>query len=219
MKRRPRNLRKTATIRNLVRETELRPDDLVMPYFVRPGKGIRKPIESMPGQYQFSVDQLVKEVKILSRTGVQAILLFGIPSRKDAKGSGAWAANGIVQKAIRAIKDACPEMCVMADVCLCEYTTHGHCGVLRKGEVDNDATLPLIRRIALSLVKAGADIVAPSGMMDGAVGVIRQAAPAVIIMSYAAKYASSFYAEAERSVPPDLYQQRAGRIARVRAEL
>jgi len=188
-----RNLRKTLPLRRLVRETTLSAGDLVMPYFVRPGRGVRRPIPSMPGQFQLSVDRLVAEVRALSGTGVGAILLFGIPGRKDDRGSGAWARNGIVQQAVRAVKDASPSIPVITDVCLCEYTSHGHCGVLRGREVDNDRTLPLLQRIALSHAEAGADVVAPSGMMDGAVRAIRQVLPETPILSYAAKYASSFY--------------------------
>jgi porphobilinogen synthase len=193
MKTRLRNLRKTAALRKLVRETTLSPDDFVMPYFVRPGRGVRSPISSMPGQFQLSVDQLVKETRRQAKEGVDALLLFGIPSRKDGKGSGAYARNGIVQQAVRAVKDAAPDLLVVTDVCLCEYTDHGHCGLLRKGEVDNDATLPLLARTAASHAAAGADVVAPSGMMDGAVAALREALPATPILSYAAKYASAFY--------------------------
>src|SRR5687768_2959033 len=173
MKTRLRNLRRLAPLRNMVRETDLRPDDFVMPYFVRPGKGVRSPIASMPGQFQLSVDELVKECRGLAKTGVPAIILFGIPPSKDAKGSGAWAKSGIVQQAIRAVKDAAPGLVVMGDVCLCEYTDHGHCGILKGGDVDNDETLPLLQKTALAQVEAGADVVAPSGMMDGVVGALR----------------------------------------------
>ncbi len=188
-----RNLRKTAALRRLVRETSVSPDDLVMPYFVRPGRGVRKPIPSMPGQFQLSVDQLVKETREASRAGVGAVLLFGIPARKDARGSGAWARNGIVQQAVRAVKDALPDIPVITDVCLCEYTDHGHCGILREGDVDNDRTLPLLQKTALSHAEAGADVVAPSGMMDGAVRALREVLPRTPILSYAAKFASAFY--------------------------
>ncbi len=188
-----RNLRKTDALRRIVRETEVTPGDLVMPYFVRPGRGVRAPILSMPGQFQLSVDQLAKEARAAYRAGVGAILLFGIPARKDARGSGAWARNGIVQQAVRAVKDAAPGLLVITDVCLCEYTDHGHCGVLRRGEVDNDRTLPLLQKIAASHAEAGAEVVAPSGMMDGAVRAIREALPKTPNLSYAAKYASAFY--------------------------
>jgi porphobilinogen synthase len=199
-----RNLRKTPALRNLVRETEIAPGDLVMPYFVRPGKGIRRPIPSMPGQFQLSIDQLAVEARRLSKTGVGALILFGIPPRKDSRGSGAWARNGIVQQAVRAVKDAVPSLAVVTDVCLCEYTDHGHCGVLRGREVDNDRTLPLLQKTALSHAEAGADVVAPSGMMDGAVRAIRDVLPHTPILSYAAKYASAFYGpfrEAAESAP------------------
>jgi porphobilinogen synthase len=188
-----RNLRQSPGLRRLVRETELLPEDLVMPYFVRPGRGVRTPIPSMPGQYQLSVDELVREARGLARAGVGSVILFGIPPRKDPRGSGAWARGGVVQQAVRALKDALPDLVVITDVCLCEYTDHGHCGILRNGDVDNDATLPLLARIASSQVEAGADVVAPSGMMDGAVGALRRALPRTPILAYAAKYASAFY--------------------------
>ncbi|HEX7899170.1 MAG TPA: porphobilinogen synthase [Planctomycetota bacterium] len=193
MKTRLRNLRRLAPLRGMVRETDLRPDDFVMPYFVRPGKATRAPIASMPGQFQLSVDELVKECRTLVKTGVPAVILFGIPPSKDTKGSGAWAKNGIVQQAIRAVKDATPDLVVMGDVCLCEYTDHGHCGVLKGGDVDNDETLPLLQKTALAQVEAGADVVAPSGMMDGVVGALRAVLPKTPILAYAAKYASAFY--------------------------
>ena len=180
-------------MRKLVRETELSPDDFVMPYFVRPGKGVRQPIASMPGQFQFSVDELVKEARGLAKTGVGSLILFGIPATKDAKGTGGWAKNGIVQQAVRALKDALPDLVVITDVCMCEYTDHGHCGILKGRDVDNDATLPILQKIAVSHVEAGADVVAPSGMMDGVVGALRTALPKTTILSYAAKYASAFY--------------------------
>jgi porphobilinogen synthase len=193
MKTRLRNLRQSPGMRKLVRETELSPDDFVMPYFVRPGKGVRQPIASMPGQFQFSVDELVKEARGLAKTGVGSLILFGIPATKDAKGTGGWAKNGIVQQAVRAVKDALPDLVVITDVCMCEYTDHGHCGILKGREVDNDATLPILQKIAVSHVEAGADVVAPSGMMDGVVGALRTALPKATILSYAAKYASAFY--------------------------
>jgi porphobilinogen synthase len=193
MKTRLRNLRSSPGMRKLVRETELSPDDFVMPYFVRPGKGVRQPIASMPGQFQFSIDELVKEARGLVKTGVGSLILFGIPSSKDAKGSGGWAKNGIVQQAVRALKDALPDLVVITDVCMCEYTDHGHCGILKGREVDNDATLPILQKIAVSHAEAGADVVAPSGMMDGVVGALRSALPKATILSYAAKYASAFY--------------------------
>jgi porphobilinogen synthase len=193
MKIRLRNLRKKPAVRSLVRETSLRAEDLVMPYFVRPGKGIRTPIPSMPGQFQFSVDLLAKEARTLAKTGVDSVILFGIPPRKDPKGTGAYAKGGIVQEAVRALKDAAPDLLVITDVCLCEYTDHGHCGIVKGQDVDNDATLPLLQKTALSHVEAGADVVAPSGMMDGVVGALRAVLPETPILSYAAKYASAFY--------------------------
>jgi len=193
MKTRLRNLRQSPGMRKLVRETVLSPDDFVMPYFVRPGKGVRQPIASMPGQFQFSVDELVKEARGLVKTGVGSVILFGIPASKDAKGTGGWAKNGIVQQAVRALKDALPDLVVITDVCMCEYTDHGHCGILKGKEVDNDATLPVLQRIAASHVEAGADVVAPSGMMDGVVAALRAAVPKSTILSYAAKYSSAFY--------------------------
>jgi porphobilinogen synthase len=193
MKTRLRNLRSKPALRNLVREAALAPTDFVMPYFVRPGKGIRMPIASMPGQFQFSIDQLVRECRALKKSGVESVILFGIPAKKDARATGAWAKNGIVQQATRAIKDAVPDLLVITDVCTCEYTDHGHCGIVKGREVDNDATLPLLQKIAVSQVEAGADVVAPSGMMDGVVGALREALPKTTILAYAAKYASAFY--------------------------
>ena len=193
MKIRLRNLRSKPALRTLVREAALAPTDFVMPYFVRPGKGIRMPIASMPGQFQFSVDELVRECRALRKSGVESVILFGIPDRKDARGTGAWARNGIVQKATRAVKDAVPGLLVITDVCMCEYTDHGHCGIVKGRDVDNDATLPLLQKIAASQVEAGADVVAPSGMMDGVVGALREALPKTTILAYAAKYASAFY--------------------------
>jgi porphobilinogen synthase len=193
-----RRLRRNEPLRTLVRETQLTVNDLIQPLFVRPGKGIKEPIPSMPGNYRFSIDELIGEVKEIKDRGILAIILFGIPEKKDEIGSDAYAKEGIVQRAIEAIKNAIPDILVITDVCLCEYTDHGHCGIIKSGEVDNDATLPLLGKIAVSQVEAGADIVAPSGMMDGAVGVIRKALNAaglthIPIMSYSAKYASAFY--------------------------
>ncbi|HUT35967.1 MAG TPA: porphobilinogen synthase [Planctomycetota bacterium] len=195
---RPRRLRRTEAIRRLVRETRLAAEQLVLPLFVRPGQGVRKPIASMPGNFQLSVDELVKECREAAALGIPAVLLFGIPSSKDPVGSEAYAPDGIVQRACRAIKAELPDLLVATDVCLCEYTSHGHCGVLKGQEVDNDATLELLARMALSHAQAGADIVAPSDMMDGRVGAIRSALDAaglehVPIMAYSAKYASAFY--------------------------
>ena len=199
---RSRRLRQNVLLRGLIRETSLRRSNLVMPYFVRSGKGVKKPVNSMPGQFQFSIDMLVKDIRELKSRGVNAVILFGIPDRKDARASGAYSQNGIVQRAIMAIKDVLPDVITIADTCLCEYTDHGHCGVVvRKGgsfEIDNDRTLALLGRTALSQAKAGADIIAPSGMMDGMVSVIRSSLDMAgftntPIMSYSAKYASAFY--------------------------
>jgi porphobilinogen synthase len=196
---RPRRLRKNETFRRMVRETRLSVDDLIYPLFAAAGKGIRKEVPSMPGAYQLSVENLVKEVKEVKSLGIPAILLFGIPAKKDAVGSDACSDKGIVQTAVRAVKDAVPGMMVVTDVCFCEYTDHGHCGILtRDGEVDNDATLAILAQSAVTHARAGADMVAPSDMMDGRVAAIREALdregfPGTPIMSYAAKYASGFY--------------------------
>ena len=196
---RPRRLRATPGIRALVRETVLRPDDFVMPFFVRPGKGLKRPIKSMPGQFQFSVDELVKAAAPLALAGVPGVILFGIPDEKDAKACGAYAKDGIIQKAARALKDRYPDLTVMADLCFCEYTDHGHCGIVRKdGRIDNDATLELAAKTAVSQAEAGCDVVAPSGMMDGQVAAIRKALDGsgfseTPILAYAVKYASGFY--------------------------
>jgi len=206
---RPRRLRKSATLRAMVRETQLSPTDLIAPLFVRPGEDIRQPIGSMPGQYQFSIDTLVSEAEALWELGVPALILFGLPDAKDPTGSRSWAEDGIVQQALRALKDRLPDMVLFADVCLCEYTDHGHCGVIRDGAVDNDATLVLLARQAVSYAAAGADFVAPSDMMDGRVAAIRGALDdggysATGILSYAVKYASAFYGpfrEAADSAP------------------
>ena len=192
-------MRATPALRAMVRETSLRPDDFVMPLFVRPGKGVKKPIKSMPGQFQFSVDELVKAAGPLAAAGVPAVILFGIPDGKDAKASGAYANDGIVQKATWALKERHPGLVVMADLCFCEYTDHGHCGVVRQdGIIDNDATLELAAKTAVSLARAGCDVVAPSGMMDGQVAAIRKALDSsgfeqMLILAYAVKYASAFY--------------------------
>jgi porphobilinogen synthase len=200
----------------MVRETALAVDDLILPLFVRPGTGERRPISSMPGQCQLSVDELVREAEAAHALGVPAIILFGIPSRKDAAGSEAYSPQGIICQAVRAVKKAAPNLVVITDVCLCEYTDHGHCGVVRRQEgkadafaVDNDATLQLLAREALTHVQAGADMVAPSDMMDGRVGAIRKALDSeghsdIPIMAYSAKYASGFYGpfrEAAESPP------------------
>jgi len=182
----------------MVRETILRVDDLIMPLFVVHGRGIRREIPPMPGNYQLSVDQLIREVKEIAALRIPAVLLFGIPERKDAHGSQAYAKDGIIQQAVRAIKDSVSDLLVITDTCLCEYTSHGHCGVVEEGVVKNDPTLDLLAKSAVAQAEAGADIVAPSDMMDGRVGAIREALDSsgfeeVAIMSYAAKYASGFY--------------------------
>jgi porphobilinogen synthase len=206
---RPRRLRRTAALRDMVRETRLAPTDLIYPLFVRHGKGLRSEIGSMPEQYHFSPDTLVEEVGLAARDGVRAVLLFGIPEHKDEQGSEAWDDGGAVQTAVRELKRAHPGVMVVTDICLCEYTSHGHCGVVRDQSVQNDPTLDLLAKIALSHARAGADLVAPSDMMDGRVGAIREALDAaefqdVPILSYAAKYASAFYGpfrEAAGSTP------------------
>jgi porphobilinogen synthase len=196
---RPRRLRRTAALRDLVRETTLAPDDLVFPFFVVPGDGVRSPIASMPGIDQVSVDALAAEARELQSLGIKAVLLFGIPSTKDEAGTESYADAGVVQQAIHALKDASPELVVVTDVCMCEYTAHGHCGLLdADGYVLNDETLELLGRIAVSHAEAGADVVAPSGMIDGMVGAIRSALDGsglerVAILSYAVKYSSAFY--------------------------
>ncbi len=195
---RPRRLRESPLVRKMVRETALRTDDLVYPLFTLHGRGVREPIPSMPGQFRLSIDELLKECKDAASMGIPAVLLFGIPQEKDARGSEAYAEDGIIQQAVRAVKETIPDLLVITDVCLCEYTSHGHCGVVEDGRVRNDPTLELISRTALSHVEAGADMVAPSDMMDGRVAAIRevldesgyQEAP---IMAYSAKYASAFY--------------------------
>jgi porphobilinogen synthase len=206
---RPRRLRQNEVIRRMVRETILTPDDFIYPVFVCEGSGVRKEISSMPGSYQESIDNLVENVREAHSLGVPSVILFGIPDHKDAQGSEAYNDDGIVQRAIRAIKDAVPELYVMTDVCLCEYTDHGHCGIISDGQVLNDPTLELLAREAVSHAKAGADLVAPSDMMDGRVEAIREALddegyPDIPVMSYAAKYASAFYGpfrEAAESTP------------------
>ena len=196
---RPRRLRRTAALRDLVRETTLAPDDLVSPFFVVPGHGMRNQVSSMPGVSQLSVDLLSDAVRELESLGIKAVLLFGIPSAKDPLGVESYAEDGVVQQAIRVLKDATPELVVMTDVCMCEYTDHGHCGLLdADGYVLNDETLEVLGRIAVSHGEAGADVVSPSGMIDGMVGAIRAALDAeglerVAVLSYAVKYASAFY--------------------------
>jgi porphobilinogen synthase len=206
---RPRRLRRTETLRRMVRETRLSPDNLIQPFFVCPARGVKKPVASMPGVAQMSVDNVVAEARETYAAGVPAAILFGIPERKDAQGSEAWNDAGEVQRAIREIKERVPGMVVITDVCLCEYTDHGHCGVVAAGDVDNDATLELLVRESLSHARAGADIVAPSDMMDGRVGAIRRALDEngfarTAIMAYSAKFASAFYGpfrEAAESTP------------------
>lgn len=204
-----RRLRRTEPLRRLVRETVLSTDDLVMPCFVMPGVRRREPVPSMPGIFRLSVDELVREARELAGLGIPALILFGLPARKDRTGSEAWSASGAVQRAIREIRRQRINIAVITDVCLCEYTSHGHCGVLRRGEVENDPTLKLLARTAVSHARAGADLVAPSDMMDGRVGAIRRALDAAGfsktgILAYAAKYASAFYGpfrEAAGSTP------------------
>ena len=206
---RARRLRKTEALRDLVRETILSTNDFILPLFVRYGKKVRNPIPSMPGHFQLSVDGIVSEAQEAHQLGIKAILLFGIPEEKDSVGSEAYNPKGIVHKAVRAVKDVVPEMVVVTDVCLCEFTSHGHCGVIKDKQVDNDATLELLAHMALSHAEAGADMVAPSDMMDGRVAFIRKRLDDngfcdLPIISYAAKFASSFYGpfrEAAESAP------------------
>ena len=196
---RPRRLRRTAALRDLVRESTLAPDDLVYPLFIVSGRDVRSPVPSMPGVNQLSVDRLEAEARELGALGIKAVLLFGIPSAKDSVGTESHADDGVVQQAIRKLKDASPELVVLTDVCMCEYTDHGHCGLLADdGSLLNDETLEILARIAVSHGEAGADVVAPSGMIDGMVGAIRAALDAggleqVAVFSYAVKYASAFY--------------------------
>lgn len=197
-KTRMRRLRTSASMRRLVRETAVGVDDLVYPLFVREGEGIKEPIKSMDGCFHFSPDTIVAEAAEVASLGIPAVLLFGLPAKKDPTGSQAWAENGVVQQAIKAIKKETPDLLVITDVCLCEFTDHGHCGVIKDGTVDNDPTCELLAKMALSHAQAGADIVAPSDMMDGRVRYIREALEEngfkdLAIMSYAAKYASAFY--------------------------
>jgi len=206
---RPRRLRKNETLRRMVRETKLSPDDFIYPIFVTHGRKVRNEILSMPGIAQLSVDLVVKETEEAWQLGIPAVILFGIPKKKDLKGSEAYAQAGIIQQAIKAIKDRLPELVVITDVCLCEYTSHGHCGVVVKGEIDNDQTLELLAKMSFSHAEAGADMVAPSDMMDGRVKAIREILDRngyenIPIMAYAAKHASGFYGpfrEAAESTP------------------
>lgn len=206
---RPRRLRKNEALRRLVRETVLAPQDLIYPLFVVPGKAVRREIPSLAGQFHLSVDQLSGVGLELQRLGILGVILFGLPSRKDERGSEAYHPDGIIQQAVRELKEAVPQLLVITDVCLCEYTDHGHCGLISNGEVDNDATLELLALTAVSHARAGADMVAPSDMMDGRVRAIRAALDAegfhqLPVLSYAAKYCSSFYGpfrEAAESAP------------------
>lgn len=207
---RPRRLRRTDTIRRMVRETRVHVDNLVYPLFIKEASSLKEPIVSMPGQFRYSPDMLPKLAKQIAAQKIPAILLFGIPKKKDATGTSAHQRDGVVQQALRRIKDAAPELTVITDVCLCEYTDHGHCGILDdKGQVSNDDTLEVLSTVALSHAKAGADIIAPSDMMDGRVGIIRESLDEngfehIPILSYAVKYASTFYGpfrEAAGSTP------------------
>jgi porphobilinogen synthase len=195
---RPRRLRRSEALRRLVRETRVAAGQLVQPLFVVPGRRIERPVDSMPGVAQLSVDRAAEECRRLADLGVPAVLLFGIPEKKDPRGSGATDPDGIIPRALRAIREAAPQLVLVTDVCLCEYTDHGHCGIVRDGDVDNDPTLELLAAEAVAHARAGADLVAPSDMMDGRVGAIRAALDAagfthLPIMSYAAKFASAFY--------------------------
>ena len=206
---RPRRLRESPLLRKMVRETQLGIADLVYPLFVVHGRGVREPISSMPGQFRLSVDELLRECKDAASMGIPAVLLFGLPAEKDPRGSEAYADDGIIQQAVRAVKETIPDLLVVTDVCLCEYTSHGHCGVVEDGRVRNDPTLDLLARTAVSHVDAGADMIAPSDMMDGRVAAIREALDEngnqeTPIMAYSAKYASAFYGpfrEAADSTP------------------
>ena len=206
---RPRRLRRDQRLRNLIRESHLTVNDLIQPLFVCPGTGVKNPISSMPGNYQFSVDSVTEEVKAIRDVGISAIILFGIPEKKDKKASESYAQDGIIQKAIRAIKKAATDVLVVTDVCLCEYMSHGHCGIVEGDEILNDPSLELLAKMAVSHADAGGDMVAPSDMMDGRVGAIRQALDdkgftQIPIMAYSAKFASAFYGpfrEAAESPP------------------
>jgi porphobilinogen synthase len=206
---RPRRLRKNENFRRLIRETRLSVDNLIYPLFVVPGAKVKKPIASMPGNFQMSVDHIVREAARMKELGIPAILLFGIPDKKDEIASGALAKDGVIQRAVRGIKEKVPDILVITDVCLCEYMNHGHCGMIEKGEVANDLTLEVLAEQAVSHARAGADMVAPSAMMDGQIGALREGLDeagfdAVPIMAYSAKYASCFYGpfrEAAESAP------------------
>ncbi|HLI85445.1 MAG TPA: porphobilinogen synthase [Bryobacteraceae bacterium] len=206
---RPRRLRASEALRRVVRETRLHPAQFILPLFVCPGEGVKREIGSMPSQFQMSVDQVVRECEEVEKLGIGGVILFGLPESKDEVASGAYADDGIVQTAIRAIRRETPNLLIMTDVCNCEYTSHGHCGLIKNGDVDNDATLEWLAKTAVSHARAGADIVAPSDMMDGRVGAIRKALDAngfenIAVLSYAAKFASAFYGpfrEAADSAP------------------
>ena len=206
---RPRRLRQSSAFRRMIRETRLSVDDLILPIFAVGGKNVKNPIPSMPGQFQLSIDNVVKLAKTTHDLGIPGIILFGLPDKKDPLGTGAYAKQGIVQQAVKAVKDSLPDLAVITDVCLCQYTDHGHCGLVEGNTVDNDASLDLIARTALSHCRAGADMVAPSDMMDGRVAEIRNLLDEnnfsrIPIMSYAAKYCSAYYGpfrEAADSAP------------------
>jgi porphobilinogen synthase len=206
---RPRRLRRNENLRRMVRETTLSVDHLIYPMFVMPGQSIKNPVGSMPGVFQFSVDRLLEEIQEVVALRIPAVLLFGLPTHKDPQGSEAYAPDGVVQQAVKRIKEQTPELVVITDVCLCEYTSHGHCGLLKGQEVNNDATLEVLAKVALSHARAGADMVAPSDMMDGRVAIIRDRLDEngfdqVAIMAYSAKYCSAFYGpfrEAAESAP------------------
>lgn len=206
---RPRRLRQSAALRSMVRETHLRAEDLIYPVFVTEGERVRREIPSMPGQFNLSIDELLRDLQDVVRLGIPAIILFGLPAHKDAGGSSAFDEHGIVQRAVRAVKQEYPDLLAITDVCLCEYTDHGHCGILHGNKVANDETLLILGRVALSHARAGADMVAPSDMMDGRIAAIRSALDAdgysgVPIMAYSVKYASAFYGpfrEAAQSAP------------------
>ncbi len=206
---RPRRLRRSESVRSLIRETILTPDDMVLPMFVADGEGIEKEIGSMPDIFQYSIDRLAGEVESALDNGISRVILFGIPKEKDPEGQDALSDDGIIQRAVRFLKGRFPELYVITDLCMCEYTSHGHCGILAEGDVDNDATLPYLAKQALTHARAGADMIAPSGMMDGMVSAIRggldgEGFSGIPIMSYSVKYASSFYGpfrEAAESAP------------------
>ncbi|MFH0959372.1 MAG: porphobilinogen synthase [Pseudomonadota bacterium] len=204
-----RRLRKSETFRRMIRETYLDASNFIFPLFIIEGKKIKNPLASLPGQFQYSPDTLAQEIRQVVECGVSAVILFGIPSKKDAIGSQAFANDGVTQQAIKRLKDVCPELTVVTDVCLCEYTDHGHCGVISDGTVDNDPTLDILAKVAVSHIRAGADMIAPSDMMDGRVGAIREALDesgyeSAPIMAYSAKYCSAFYSpfrDAAQSAP------------------